>query len=116
MNADQNSDDEPSEPWLQSKYKILKNQIVIGLAWIFQFTAYQSIANLQSSLNSSEGLGTASLSTIYVALVLSSLFLPPIMIRKLGLKWTIVVSQATYTLFIASNIYPSWYTSIPSNK
>lgn len=114
MNPNQISDDEPKEEWLRSKLKIIKNQFIIGLAWIFQFTAYQSIANLQSSLNSSEGLGTASLSTIYVALVLSSLFVPPIMIRKLGLKWTIVVSQATYTLFIASNIYPSWYTSIPS--
>ena len=49
-----------------------------------------------------------------MALVVSSVLLPPILIRHVGLKWTIVFSQATYTLFIASNIYPRFYTSIPS--
>jgi hypothetical protein len=42
------------------------------------------MANLQSSLNSDEGLGTASLSTIYITLVLSCFFLPPIIIKKIG--------------------------------
>jgi hypothetical protein len=40
---------------------------------------------LQSSLNSSKGLGTASLSTIYATLVFSCLFIPPIMIKSK--KW-----------------------------
>ncbi len=51
------------------------------------------MANLQSSLNSDEGLGTASLSTIYFTLVISSMFLPPILIEKFGTKWTIVICQ-----------------------
>ena len=42
------------------------------------------MANLQSSLNSDEGLGTASLSTIYITLVLSCFFLPPIIIKRIG--------------------------------
>ena len=100
--------------WIHSKQKILKNLFVIGLAWFFLFTAFQAMANLQSSLNSDEGLGTASLSTIYITLVVSCLFLPPIMIENLGLKWTIVASQFTYLLFIAANIYPKWYFLIPS--
>ena len=46
--------------WLKSKKLILKNLLIIGLAWVFLFTAYGSAANLQSSLNSDEGLGTAA--------------------------------------------------------
>lgn len=75
------------------KSKIKKNLFVIGLAWIFLFTAFQSMANLQSSLNTDKGLGTASLSTIYLTLVISSMFLPPLLIDKFGTKWTIVLCQ-----------------------
>lgn len=72
------------------------------------------MANLQSSLNTDAGLGTASLSAIYVSLVISCLFVPPALINKLGLKWTIVLSQCTYTLYLAANMYPKWFTLIPS--
>ena len=81
---------------------------------MFQFTAYGSMANLQSSLNIDGGLGTASLSTIYVTLILSCLFVPPFMINHIGLKWTIVISQVCYLLFIAANMYPKWYILIPA--
>ena len=106
--------DTDATPWLKSKFHIIKNLIVIGFAWILLFTAFQSMQNLQSSLNSDEGLGTASLSTIYVSLVVSCLFVPPTLIKKLGLKWTIVISQCTYTLYLAANMYPKWYLLLPS--
>ena len=51
-------EDQITDDWLRSKFKIYKNLLVIGFAWIFQFTAYQSMAILQSSLNSDAGLGT----------------------------------------------------------
>ena len=75
------------------KDKIKKNVFIIGLAWIFLFTAFQSMANLQSSLNKDEGLGTAALSTIYITLVVSSMFLPPVLVDRYGAKWTIVLCQ-----------------------
>lgn len=31
-------DDRVTDAWLKSKYKIYKNLLVIGFAWIFQFT------------------------------------------------------------------------------
>ena len=102
-----------SENWLSSRKRIYKNLLVVGLAWIFLFTAYSSIANLQSSLNKTKGLGTAGLSTIYGSLIVSCLFLPPSMIKNLGLKWTIIISQSTYILYMAANIYPRWFTIIP---
>jgi hypothetical protein len=67
---------------INSKFKLFKNLLVIGFSWMFLFTAYQSMANLQSSINSDAGLGTASLSTIYVTLVFSCLFIPHLMIRS----------------------------------
>ena len=53
------------DSWLKSKKLILNNLFIIGLAWIFLFTAYGSAANLQSSLNSDEGLGTAACKYIF---------------------------------------------------
>lgn len=70
------------DEWLNSRKRIYKNLIAIGFAWIFLFTSYSSLANLQSSLNKTDGLGTASLATIYVALIVSSLFIPPTMIKN----------------------------------
>ena len=93
---------------------VYKNVFVIGLAWIFLFTAYTSIANLQSSLNSEGGLGTASLSTLYVALIISCIFIPTVLIDKIGTKWTIVLSQLMYILYMVANIYPKYYTLIPT--
>ncbi|RMC12683.1 hypothetical protein DUI87_10207 [Hirundo rustica rustica] len=63
----------------------------------------------QSSLNSEEGLGVASLSVLYAALILSSMFLPPILIKKLGCKWTIAISMCCYIAFSLGNFYASWY-------
>ena len=103
-----------SSSWTRSKEQIKKNLFIIGLAWIFLFTAFQAMANLQSSLNSDDGLGTASLSTIYITLVISCAFLPPLVIDRLGLKWSIVASQFMYLLYLAANIYPKYYTLLPS--
>ena len=41
----------------RAKLRIMKNVVVVGASWILLFTAFQSIANLQSSLNSDSGLG-----------------------------------------------------------
>ena len=66
----------------------------------------------QSSLYSEEGLGVAALSTLYGAMLLSSLLLPPILIAKLGCKWTIVISMCCYVAFSLGNFYASWYARV----
>ncbi|KAJ7411563.1 Protein unc-93 A [Willisornis vidua] len=87
----------------------LKNVLVISFGFLFLFTAYGGLQSLQSSLNSEEGLGVASLSVLYAALILSSMFLPPILIKKLGCKWTIAISMCCYIAFSLGNFYASWY-------
>jgi hypothetical protein len=74
--SDNNDEYEPSEKW-----RIMKNIVVISLAFMVHFTAFQGAGNLQSSVNAVENLGTVSLATIYFSLILSNVFLPVVMIR-----------------------------------
>ncbi|XP_018772505.1 protein unc-93 homolog A isoform X2 [Serinus canaria] len=43
------------------------------------------------------------------------MFLPPIIIKKLGCKWTIAVSMCCYVAYSLGNFYASWYTLIPTS-
>uniref|UniRef100_A0A3Q1FRJ0 Protein unc-93 homolog A n=1 Tax=Acanthochromis polyacanthus TaxID=80966 RepID=A0A3Q1FRJ0_9TELE len=92
-----------------------KNVLVVSIGFLSLFTAYGGLQSLQSSLNSEQGMGVASLSVIYASIIVSSMFLPPIMIKNLGCKWTIVVSMACYLSYSFGNLYPGWYTLIPTS-
>ena len=99
----------------KEKRKITKNIYVISFGFLFLFTAFQSLQNLQSSLNPDEGLGLASLCVIYAALILSCIFVPPFVIGRLGCKWTLVLSMTGYVLYTVSNYYARWGTLIPAS-
>uniref|UniRef100_A0A096MIK9 Protein unc-93 homolog A n=1 Tax=Poecilia formosa TaxID=48698 RepID=A0A096MIK9_POEFO len=92
-----------------------KNVLVVSIGFLSLFTAYGGLQSLQSSLNAEQGMGVASLSVIYAAIIISSMFLPPIMIKNLGCKWTIVVGMACYVSYSFGNLYPGWYTLIPTS-
>jgi len=96
-----------------AKRGIMKNVVVISFSFMLLFTAFQSMANLQSSINKVDGLGTYSLSVIYASLVVSCMFVPSFMIKKLTVKWTMVVSIFCYSTYIAAQFYPEFYTLIP---
>ncbi|XP_027699363.1 protein unc-93 homolog A isoform X1 [Vombatus ursinus] len=93
----------------------LKNVLVVSFGFLLLFTAFGGLQNLQSSLNYQDGLGVATLSVLYGALILSSMFLPPILIKKFGCKWTITASMCCYVAFSLGNFYASWYTLIPTS-
>ncbi|CAG12950.1 unnamed protein product, partial [Tetraodon nigroviridis] len=69
----------------------------------------------QSSLNAEEGMGVASLSIIYASMIVSSMFIPPIMIKNLGCKWSLVLGMACYVSYSLGNLYPGWYTLVPTS-
>ena len=96
------------------KYIILKNVIVISIAFMLQFTAFKSMSVLQSSINKVDGLGTWSNTAIYATLLVSAFFLPSYIIQKLSVKWTIPICMFCYSIYIATQFYPSFYTIIPS--
>ncbi|XP_076872360.1 protein unc-93 homolog A [Brachyhypopomus gauderio] len=85
-----------------------KNVLVVSFGFLSLFTAYGGLQSLQSSLNAEEGMGVISLSVIYASIILSSMFLPPIMIKNLGCKWTIFISMACYISYSFGNLFPGW--------
>ncbi|KAM3932400.1 protein unc-93 homolog A-like [Leptodactylus fuscus] len=93
----------------------IKNILVLSFGILLLYTAYMGLQTLQSSLNNIEGLGVASLSVMYVSLSLSSLLLPPLLIKKIGCKWTIVASMICFISYSLCNFYPSWPTLIISS-
>lgn len=106
-----NSSKQPK--WTHSKLAIIKNFLIISLAFFLSFTGYGAILNLQSSLNNESGLGAISVSAIFISLGLSCAFLPPFIISKLKLKWSIILSLIAYSVFIAANAYAKFYTLVP---
>lgn len=105
----------PEHERKRTKFRIMKNLLVISLGFLLLFTAFQSLQNLQSSLNPDEGLGLASLCVIYASLILSCMFIPPIMIGRLGCKWALVISMCCYVLYTVANFYAKWYTLLPAS-
>lgn len=63
------------------KWRIWKNILVLGVAFMIHFTAFFGASNLQSSVNADEGLGTSTLASIYGALLISNIFLPALVIK-----------------------------------
>lgn len=86
-----------------------KNLFVLGFVFFCIFTSYQSLQNLQSSIHEDEKIGLASLSVIYASFVVSCLFLPPVLIKNLGCKYTIALSILGYILYTAAHFYPTWW-------
>nr|XP_055100247.1 protein unc-93 homolog A isoform X2 [Symphalangus syndactylus] len=93
----------------------LRNVLVISFGFLLLFTAYGGLQSLQSSLYSEEGLGVTALSTLYGGMLLSSMFLPPLLIDRLGCKGTITLSMCGYVAFSVGNFFASWYTLIPTS-
>jgi hypothetical protein len=87
--------DELSSPEKQQRlgFRTYKNLLVISVAFLLQFTAFNGMQNLQSSLNTEANIGVNSSSIIYVFLIISSIFLPHPVMSIFGLKWTLVISQ-----------------------
>lgn len=72
--------------------------------FVFQFKSYIQVSNL----------GTWSNAVIYTSLLPSCLFLPSILIKKLKVKWTLVVCIFSYSTYIAAQFYPEFYTLLPT--
>ncbi|CAN0290121.1 unnamed protein product [Lampetra fluviatilis] len=92
-----------------------RDVVVISVGFLFLFTAFNALQNLQSSLNSEGSLGATSLSIVYISLVASCLFTPPALIHRLGCKRTMVLSMGCYLPYFAANFYPTWATMVPAS-
>ena len=91
-----------------------RQSLVVSFSFMFIFTAYLSIQNLQSSLNHEAGLGVTSLACLYGAIILSGT-LSPSVIRTIGAKRSLVLAWICHILYTSTNFYPHWFTLIPSS-
>jgi len=108
-----NVDDMTPEEIRVEKRGILKNVLLISMAFLLLFTAFQSMSALQSSINQVCNLGSTSNAVLYAALVISCMFLPSIIIKKLTAKWALVCCMFCYSVYIAVQFHPEFYTLIP---
>lgn len=97
-----------------SRKRHWKNLIILGFTFLFCFTAYGAIQNIQSSVNSSQGLGLLSLGIVYASLIVSCL-LSPSVLKFLGTKWTIVFCTLSYCIYSYANFFPSYASLISAS-
>ena len=74
---------------------------------------YLSLQNLQSSINVADGLGTTELMIVYVSV--TSAFLPTLLISKLGIKWSRVISMFGYLAYISAAVRATWVSIISTS-
>ena len=97
-----------------AKIWMYKNLVGVGMSFLLVFSAFLSLQNLQSSINSEGGLGLATLSILYLFFTLAG-FVTPGIIRLLGTKYSLLGGFVCHLLYVVANYYPSWYTLIPAS-
>ncbi|CAB03760.3 Putative potassium channel regulatory protein unc-93 [Caenorhabditis elegans] len=95
------------------KRKIMSNLWILSVAFLFLFTAFNGLQNLQTSVNGD--LGSDSLVALYLSLAISSLFVPSFMINRLGCKLTFLIAIFVYFLYIVINLRPTYSSMIPAS-
>ncbi|CAF1286467.1 unnamed protein product [Rotaria sordida] len=100
--TNENDDDIP--PF--SIRKVYKNLIIISLGFLIMYTALNGILALQSSLNAKGNVGVNSLIVINILILFGATFLTGISSDIFGLKWTIVIGEIAYILYLSANIRP----------
>ncbi|GFQ82137.1 protein unc-93 homolog A [Trichonephila clavata] len=86
----------------------LRNLIVFSVCYFLCYTGFWALSNLQSTMNAAGGLGDYSQAVIYIFSMISSLFLPKVLIDKFGCKNILVFGTLVCTFSIASNMFLRW--------
>lgn len=73
-----------------------------------------AIQNMQTSLNQEANVGVVSLITIYAVCFVASC-LSPVIVSKLGAKWSLSLGWTGHCLFTAANFYPVMGTMVPAS-
>lgn len=86
---------------------------ILSCAFLLVFLAYGAAQNLQSTINTEGNLGTTCLGILYVSFTVFSIVASSV-VRSLGSKNALILGTSGYWLFIAANLFPSWYTMLPA--
>ncbi|KAF8793368.1 UNC93-like protein like [Argiope bruennichi] len=75
------------------RWRSLRNLFIFNTCYVLTYTGFWALSNLQSTMNAAGGLGDYSQAVIYVFSMISSLFLPKLLIDKFGCKNILVVGS-----------------------
>ncbi|KAH3885245.1 UNC93-like protein [Dreissena polymorpha] len=95
---------------LSRKFQLRLNLAWLCLIWVFTFTAYSGLQNLEASLV--PGFGVYSLAAITGGGLVSCILAPAI-IAKINAKGALIFSWICLSIFVACNYYPLEYVLLP---
>ena len=98
-----------------SKFYVLKNLTALNVSFVLLYAASNCIISIQAVLNQAEGLGTISQTVTFASNILTALILPQLIRELLGFKLALVLGELLVMAYVAVQIYPTWFTFIPSN-
>ena len=91
-----------------------RNVFGLSVSYLFVFSVFKALQNLQSSINKTGGLGLASLAVLYACFVIAG-FVSPGIVKVLGTKYSLLFGFICHFIYTLANYYPRWYTLIPSS-
>jgi len=87
--------------------------VVVCLSCVLVLSGFRSAECLESSLNDSGRLGVVSLNLMHAAAA-GTCYVAPLMVSRLGAKWTMVAGVAFYMVWLAANFAPHPCTMLPA--
>ncbi|GAQ79101.1 unc-93 homolog A [Klebsormidium nitens] len=87
---------------------------MLSFSFLLVFSAFGATQNLESSLNTDQGLGPISMGVLYCFLTVCS-FLAPLFVHWLGAKNALLLGLTGYWAFVAANLVPTWFTLVPAS-
>lgn len=92
---------------------VVRNVVVVCLSCILVLSGFRSAECLESSLNDSGRLGVVSLCLMHAASA-GTCYIAPVMVSRLGAKWTLVAGAAFYIIWLVANCAPHPCTMLPA--
>lgn len=97
-----------------SRRAYTKNLLVMSVSFVLVLTAFRALQNVQSSLNAADRLGVIAMTSLHCAMFVTSPF-APVVVARLGSKWTAVVGMTSYLFWMGANCCPHFYTLVPTS-
>ena len=97
-----------------SSFSFTKNLIVLCLGFIFVYSSFRAIQNLQSSVNGGNDLGVITMALVHISMVFASL-LAPIIINVFTAKWAMCGGVMCFLAWFSAHIHPTFWTLVPTS-
>ncbi|GFO16543.1 unc-93-like protein a [Plakobranchus ocellatus] len=91
-----------------------KNLIILCLGFIFVYSSFRAIQNLQSSLHGSQNLGVITMTVVHISMVVASL-LAPIIVNVFTAKWAMCGGVMCFIAWFSAHAHPTFWSLVPTS-